>query len=56
MGRTQAHRVAGHRGAPCFCFAHPAGQGAKGPHGGKGLAEELCAGLWRAHDFGGYVP
>ena len=26
MGRTQAHGVAGHRGAPCFCFAHPAGQ------------------------------
>ena len=26
------------------------------PRGDKGLAEELCAALWRAHDFGGYVP
>ena len=72
MGRTQPHGISGitqrrasdFGGAPCLCFAHPAGpasqkrhsQPREGPRGGKGLVEELCAGLCRAHDFGGYVP
>ena len=66
MGRTQPHRITGLPRSRISTLpllklndcSGPVGQKRhsqprEGPRGGKGLLEELCAGLCQAHDFGG---